>query len=481
VSDLTARIDDAFTRPTPEDAIRLVKEAVADELHVLDPGAAVATTHFFNHSIHPDFVMTWHERGERQERPLYLRFEVAQAPHTQDLLLHGSEGPMFVGLLDHRPAIRADDEGAPVEPVPRVADRPTVDAGRSLIAEASAIDVLENYTREQPRQSVATSALVRAGAGRIDAALGNSLGDALARGFTAATSGQDPADVFSAVETLEPLIEPRYAERLTSHLQLLWLGSGGDLDQLFGPDSLDVESLDDAQLREVLEHVLTGEERPSTMTLRRLGQTLDPDRLGRMLGTFEARHFDAFAEVNAPGWRASKASVAWREEAAWGWRVQYEMLTFDAGQATIRITDRGRKLPRSFEGEGVPRTDFTERMGNDSPVELDLTGRETELVLRRRADAEDDVKVRPEQIDALGPLAAYVLRARVESPRLTLGGEDAVRAEIDYQRETVQVEDAGVPVSTLRGFVGRYFGSSVQRPDEDEQTSEEVDDRPDER
>jgi hypothetical protein len=93
MSELTDRIDDAFTRPNFEDAIRLVKAAVTRELTGLDNGLGVEHTRFFNHAIYPDFVLHWHERGEARERPLFLRFEVAEGTVGQDLRLHGEKDP----------------------------------------------------------------------------------------------------------------------------------------------------------------------------------------------------------------------------------------------------------------------------------------------------------------------------------------------------------------------------------------------------
>ncbi|MEA2376603.1 MAG: hypothetical protein QOD13_510, partial [Thermoleophilaceae bacterium] len=48
MSELVNRIEDAFTRPAPEDAIRLVKTAVSEEVQGLDPGAGLVATRFFN-------------------------------------------------------------------------------------------------------------------------------------------------------------------------------------------------------------------------------------------------------------------------------------------------------------------------------------------------------------------------------------------------------------------------------------------------
>ena len=75
------------------------------------------------------------------------------------------------------------------------------------------------------------------------------------------------------------------------------------------------------------------------------------------------------------------------------------------------------------------------------------------------------MQVRPEQIDRLGDLAAFVLRAKVDSPRLAPGEEEGVEAEIDYLRGSVRLSRS-VPLSTFRSFLGRYFDLSLEAPEE---------------
>lgn len=464
MSELTAKIDDAFTRPDPQDAIRLVKAAVHEELNGMDRGIGLEETPFFNHAIYPDMVLRWHESGLARERPLFLRFEVAEGTMGQDLRLHGSKDPMFIGLLDHRdePVIpetqieaepeaeRAEDIGELPEPAP----------GGALLAEASAIDLLEDFARQRPVQIVATSAIARGGHGRLSAASAIELGDALGAGFDAASEARDPELVMRAFTQLEDLIAPRQAEQLATHLQLLWLGSGGDLADLFGEGRLEVESLSDLQMRELLEHLLTREEAPSATTLRRFSSAIDPDRLGTLLGTFDGGHLGALVEANASHWEARWVQV--REGGLLGWYISNDLLKLGLGSLHMTFTSRGKKLARYSDGHAVRRTHFTARLERDQTISLDMVSDEAEVELRRRAGTSNDVKLRPEQIDALGELAESVLRGTVLSPTLVPGGTagDGMEVEIDYARALCAFADP-VPLRRAMEFAARYFGNHI--------------------
>jgi len=308
MANLVERIDDAFTRPAPEDAIRLVKEAVYDEFRGLDPGLGVAATPFFNHAFHPDFMLTWHESGVARERPLYLRFEVAdRGSLAVDLTRHDAEQPLFVGMLDHRADI-AQEESAPA-----ISAWPIT---RSLVAEGRAIDVLEDGARAEEGSRVATSALVRSGHGNLSADAGVRLSELITTGFASAAIGHDADLVREAYGELHEFIDDGYADRLATHLQLLWIGSGGEVDELFGVERLDVTALDDFELRQLLEQLLTAEQAPAAGTLRRVGVALDPDRLGRLLGTFEDGHLDALVAANLDRWQAKTKAAQQSEQTA---------------------------------------------------------------------------------------------------------------------------------------------------------------------
>jgi hypothetical protein len=376
VSTLTDRIDDAFTRPDLEDAIRLVKDAVHEDLAGLDIGLAIEQTQFFNHTIYPDLVMRWTENGVRNTRSLFLRFEVAEGSVNQDLRLHASDDPIFIGLLDHRPEVeRPGDSSLADEPSFSIPDEPEPEppiAG-TLLAEASAIEVLESFAREQAGTNVATGAIARGGHGRLSEAGARALGDGLGIAFAAVREGRDPDLVLSAFGQLEGIISERQAGLVATQLQLLWIESGGDLSGLFGDERMQLERLSDTQFRELLEYLLNRDEMPTSRTLRRIGRVVSADRLGQILGNFAGGHLSAFVEANLDQWTARWVQVRWQKGA--GWSLEDELLRLGLGEYQLSFLTRGRKLARSASGNPVARADFTNRLGDDQTIALDLVSR----------------------------------------------------------------------------------------------------------
>lgn len=263
--------------------------------------------------------------------------------------------------------------------------------------------------------------------------------------------------MLAAFQELEELVSPGQAEQFATNLQLLWLGSGGELADLFGDRRLDVDGLNDLQLRELLEYLLTREEEPPAPTLRRFANALDPDRLGRLLRNFDGGHLGALVEANLAQWRVKWVQVV--EGGSVGWRLDDELLRLGLGGMQFTFTSRGKKLSRVTDGQPVPRVEFTSRLARDQTISLDMVSDEAELELRRRPGVGADVKLRPEQIDALGELARYVLRGRVTSVELLPpGGEgDGMEVEISYARGLCAFAD-DVSLSRARGFAERYFG-----------------------
>jgi hypothetical protein len=462
VSDLTDRIDDAFTRPDFQDAIRLVKAAMQDELKILDAGLKVEETRYFNHAIYPDLVLGWYERGDHHQRPLFLRFEVAEGTVSQDLRLHAEKSPVFVGLLDHRDEVPDAAQETEAGEVHEDVAEPA--AGGALLAEASAIDLLEGFARERPHQMVATSALMRGGRGRLSEGGAEQLGSALGAGFDAASEGRDPELVVAAFEHIEELVSPSQADQLATHLQLLWVSSGGELSDLFGEGRLQVEGLSDLQLRELLEYLLTRERRPSTATLRRFSSALDPDRLGRLLPNFDGVHLGALIDANLSHWTAKWVQVL--EGGPVGWRLDDELLRFGLGDVQLTFTSRGKKLSRFHAGQAVARSEFTARLGDDDTISLDMVSDEAELALRRRPGADADVQLRPEQIEALGELARYVLRGTIISRKVSApgAGGDGTEVGIDFSRGVVAFAHE-VNLSRAQAFTQRYFGLQGSAPE----------------
>jgi hypothetical protein len=358
-------------------------------------------------------------------------------------------------LLDHRAEVQEPDDIQEWEAID--ADQAEPAAGGALIAEASAIDVLEDFARESPKQVIATSAIARTGHGRLSAEIAQQLGEVLGAGFQAASEGRNPELVLDAFGQLEDLVSAGQAEQLATHLQLLWLGSGGELPDLFGDQRLHVDGLSDLQLRELLGYLLTREEKPPAPTLRRFASAVDPDKLGRLFRNFEGGHLGALVEANVPQWTTKWVQVL-EAGAPAGWRLEDELLRLGVGDVQRTFTSRGRKLSRFSAGPPVARGEFTSRLGDDQPMSLDMVSDEAEVELRRRRGADPAVKLRPDQIDALGELASYVLRGSVRSDAVPSPGAhgEGMEVTVDYGRGLCAFAGEVSLARALR-FAERYF------------------------
>lgn len=94
---VTAAIEAALALADPDDLIRGVKTAVAQELEVLSPDSTVAFTSYFNHSYMADLIVTWGSGASAVTRPVYLRG--ALRPTTAgDVDALAPLEPMVVGL-----------------------------------------------------------------------------------------------------------------------------------------------------------------------------------------------------------------------------------------------------------------------------------------------------------------------------------------------------------------------------------------------
>jgi hypothetical protein len=516
--EITARIDDAFKRSEPNDAIQAVKEVVVSEIRSLDHDLELEFTPYFNHSFYPDVVAKWHESGVQRERPIFLRMVTSDSPMESDLKIHDETRGLFVGLLDHRSSgdWSAEQQEEALRNAAHVqVDRPST--GRSLVAEAAALGALERAVSDGPEPMAATSAVVRFGQGRLDGADGELLGGVIAAGFGAALAARDVDHVRTVLDKLGPLVGDEETQRVATQLQLLWLASGGNLNEVFGRDRLAVETLNPGQVRQVLLHLFDAAEQPSADFMRRFSTVIDPDGLGRLFRSYSGGHLDAFVRANLDLWRVTRTHVLVpkleagagltgdEDEASVGgpeviglkeeslvmarktsgeevdlssdaetdndadeaqagprWVIDQELLKYVADSVTLTVTKNGRKLPRDSGRDLLRREDFIARLAADRTVALDLVSDDAEVEIRRRSMNSGEELFKPASLDGLGDLAKFVRRARVQSTELTpAGSAETPSATLNFGSGVVAVDES----ASLRRMVqiaARYFGLDVK-------------------
>lgn len=87
--------------------IRVIKQAVANEVRALDPTATPRFTEYFNNSIAPDIVLKW--PSEAKERYLFVRSTGSPEWLLNDIRFLAAHRPLVFTLEDLETAPEAED------------------------------------------------------------------------------------------------------------------------------------------------------------------------------------------------------------------------------------------------------------------------------------------------------------------------------------------------------------------------------------
>lgn len=226
MSDLEAAVRSALDL-RPLDAQSAITAAVADQLRRTDPQMRIDDTGYFNHTYIPDLVVSWPGSDGRNVRPYYLRLQLDEQQSAEDVARLGGDSPAIIGLL---PAADRPKAGRGAI----VADSPT-----TLVAEASAIEDLEESRGGDAFAALIPPAVLRAGRGYLDEGGAAELAEAAQGGFSAAARADADA-TRSALTTLHRHLADGQAVELERTLGVVWLGSGADRDDF--PAGVDLDS-----------------------------------------------------------------------------------------------------------------------------------------------------------------------------------------------------------------------------------------------
>ncbi len=213
---LHEQIRSALDLNVPEDTVKRIKRAVADELRLLNVNARVIDTQYFNHTFTPDFVVRWNGGGRLlEDRPVYLRFESEREYYPEDLEILGEQNPILLGL---EPS--PEDQRYPLE-----IDNAAVEKDAMVITS----NAVEHLARERPSQPFArllSSSIGEAGRGAIDEQRAEEASGAAVSTFAAARR-TDASELSSQLETVTKVLSENKANQLASFLEAVWVGSGG--------------------------------------------------------------------------------------------------------------------------------------------------------------------------------------------------------------------------------------------------------------
>jgi hypothetical protein len=272
------RIADALAQADPALTINGVKSAVAAELQELDPTMTVETTQYFNHSFAPDFVVAWPSVPSLPKRFVYLKISSQLDYLLEDVELVSDQHPIVFGLSP-----------TPTGAVSLIRQmRETTQRTNTLVTDAYGLEELIDR-KENAFVNLTSSAVAQAGRGVIDQSRGSATAHKLQAGFEGALA-IDSGRTLAATETLDELLDAKYADRMTRLLQAVWVGAGGRLEDFpSDPGHFDADIADEA-----LQFLLEYEEIDDRRFWERLGKQVTIPQLGRLRlpnGSVNLEHF----------------------------------------------------------------------------------------------------------------------------------------------------------------------------------------------
>ena len=289
----------ALETPSRRDTTVRVREIVAHALRHLEPRAEIKHTDYFTHSFVPDLVLRWGPSDDREERYVYLRFNVTQRAFARDLDHLGDGSPLFMGMTDPRGLDHPEWE--------EVTDR---QLNGTLVTQGAAIDEFESVLRRDARARRATAPIVRLGHGLVDESRAGDLAEkyvAAAESAAVATSETVSARerVTAALQALQSVLLESGQLAVERSLQSEWIRHGGDPYEFPSTTPWNAELPDTETLREVLNSLLESKEPVAPETWQRNAGFIRAEDLGRILGRqLRGGSFNAMAHALLPNWTA---------------------------------------------------------------------------------------------------------------------------------------------------------------------------------
>jgi hypothetical protein len=454
----TSELRAALDRPHPSDAADRVHYLVANALHRLDAGAEIKRTDYFTHTIVPDLVLRWGPEDRRRERHVHLRFTVDGESLAQDLDLLSSDSPLFLGMTD-----RGNLEH------PRWAAQ-HADTNGTLVTQSQAIDELEQRTEQESRTRNATRALVRHGHGIIDSPRAEQVSEryvaalhAMTAVTTATASARDAVE--QALSSIDYYLPEEGQLDVERALHSEWVRGGGDPYDFPSTIPWNPELLDEASLRGVLTSLLESQFEVQPETWQRNASFIRVEDLGRVLGrSLRGGSFNAMAHALLPYWTAK---WVWGERhespplvPTYEWIVESGIVGLEANDLQLFFADDGRHFKDKPGGNPLPLlTDAQQLLSQPGLQQVGLKGPMEGIRYEPLATAAAQVYTRINALLNMQTAASY----RVHSVIAAVPGTDGV-ADIDLERQVIDVRGQSTPVATLAQMANRFF-SRATRPE----------------
>jgi hypothetical protein len=391
-TELTSSISNALGNPDWVEGIQSVKRIMRAQLSELDPAAQIVDTHYFNHTLVPDFVIDWPKDTRAGTRDIFLRLVVEGYELEDDLTNLASEAPIIVGLEGLSDQAR--------QPVDQSRNTGTMVTDPIAVAELQLTRENTSFARYLP------TAVLKGGQGFVDGATAAELSTSTQAIFSGATAHERNL-VVEGVDSMTPFLQTGTIRQMTNFARVLWEATGGVSTDF--PISTDFSGIDN----EGLSYLLAEASETDLRFWRAIGREIQLDRLlalatpgSRNLRTLLAANLDRFEARDLLVKGARSPSLNGR------WSVSGNVLSFHGADFTAHLAQRGRDLVAFDEAPSLSVEEFRRRVRDHKVDEVAFsTDRDTEILVNSQTqDVSDDSVLELLNQDSATGVARAVVR-----------------------------------------------------------------------
>ncbi|MFE5501335.1 hypothetical protein ACFQ73_02135 [Amycolatopsis japonica] len=417
------------------DVIEGIKGAVISEIERLDPGVDIVDTDYFNHSYAPDLVLSW--PGGRQEREVYLRYNLRSTQAGRDVDLLGGSAPVFFSLDSrHDDDAVAEDLRGDLE-----------DESGALVTNAPAIDGFTSAEQTRDTGSVSEPLLnlfrrnvVRGGRGLLI----SGTAQRLQHTPTAGDVDEDISYLTTFEETITQIFRPEAATRLQRAVDIVRAARTGNTSLFEQPDDADERlrviggKLELDELRILLPYLL---ERANALDSdafwQYVGGMISLKQLEQLAETIPLEDLNHLVVANLGTWRATRAIMSFSPEAVEeerpdpSWTVHAKLLAATAGAWRVHFTTDKRKGGSRDDSPLVRWEDIWPYLSTSPVSSVDMQG----ITRRVRVSAEDGSNVFAD-VDTISSTIEDDFRVR--SVALRPSDDESPDLELDFKTMTVE-------------------------------------------
>jgi hypothetical protein len=194
----------ALAEPDTALSQQQVHEIIGTRLQALTSDSELLVTGYFNHSWAPDFLI---RSGQREQRSVYLRFDVYDPGFADDLHYLAGVRPIFIDLV---PASTPPGERGLQGSQDPLGDLQGDDIDAVLVIDISAVERLADRVEEDVSLRRASHELILGGHGLVDEAAADTIIDSW-QTLAAAIDTERPSALVSAIAGLAGFMRPAAA------------------------------------------------------------------------------------------------------------------------------------------------------------------------------------------------------------------------------------------------------------------------------